>query len=315
MRRTIPGGVTLTLVKRALLVSNPVASGVTPRVERDVLAALTPFADVELVHTERPLHAAELARTGADEGFDAVLVMAGDGTVNEVVNGVGARIPLGVLPCGGTSVLARAVGLSREPTAAAGQIGQALVAGRERHLRLGLLNGRRFTFAAGIGFDADVVRRVDARGRARGRRPGDLYFAFQVGRVIARGDYRRARATLEAAGRTERIGFLIAANLHPWSYVGSRPLLAAPLAEPEKGLDLLGPHALRRRDVPRLARYLLVTGAHARTPDGRIVYLHDVDTAVLTCDEPLPGEVDGDDVGDLTRAELGVDDEGARLLV
>src|SRR5262249_31665379 len=74
-------------------------------------------------------------------------------------------------------------------------------------------------------------------------------------------------------------------------------------------------HALRRRDVPRLARYLLVTGAHARKPDARIVYLHDVAEALLTCDEPLPGEGDGDDIGDLTRAELGVDDEGARLLL
>jgi diacylglycerol kinase family enzyme len=302
-------------VKRALLVSNPVASRVTPRVEHDVMAALRPFAEVELVHTERPLHAAELARTGADDGFEAVIVMAGDGTVNEVVNGVGARVPLGVLPCGGTSVLARAIGLSRDPTAAAGQIGEALVAGRERHLRLGVLNGRRFTFAAGVGLDADVVRRVDARGRAYGRRPGDLYFALQVGRLVARGDYRRARATLTVAGRTERVGFLIAANLHPWSYVGPRPLLAAPLARADTALDLLAPHALRRRDVPRLARYLLVTGAHAHRADARIVYLHDVAEAVLTCDEPLPGEVDGDDIGDLTRAELGVDDEGARLLV
>ena len=302
-------------MKRALLVSNPVASGVTPRVERDVVRALGSFASVELVHTERPLHAAELARTGADEGFDAVVVMAGDGTVNEVLNGVGARVPLGVLPCGGTSVLARAIGLSREPTAAAGQIGDALAAGRERHLRLGVMNGRRFAFAAGVGFDADVVRRVDARGRARGRRPGDLYYTFQVMRLIARGDYRRARATLEAAGASERVGFLIAANLHPWSYVGSRPLLAAPLARAELGLDLLAPHALRRRDVPRLARYLLVTGAHAVHGDSRVVYYHDVESAVFVCDEPLPGEVDGDDVGDVTRAELGVDDEGARLLV
>jgi hypothetical protein len=138
---------------------------------------------------------------------------------------------------------------------------------------------------------------------------------LQVMRIVARGDYRRARATLEAAGASERVGFLIAANLHPWSYVGPRPLLAAPLARAEAGLDLLAPHALRRRDVPRLARYLLVTGAHAVRGDARVVYYHDVEAAVLVCDEPLPGEVDGDDVGDVTRAEFGVDDEGARLLV
>src|SRR4051812_50183329 len=74
--------------------------------------------------------------------------MGGDGTMNEVLNGVGARVPLGVLPCGGTSVLARAMGLSREPTAAAGQIGRALAEGRETHLRLRLLNGPRVAVAA-----------------------------------------------------------------------------------------------------------------------------------------------------------------------
>ncbi len=302
-------------MKRVLLVANPVASGVTPRVERDVIAALRPFATAELVHTERPLHAAELARTGADEGFDAVIVMGGDGTMNEVLNGVGARVPLGVLPCGGTSVLARAMGLSREPVAAAGQVGRALAEGRETHLRLGLLNGRRFAFAAGIGFDADVVRRVDARGRRRGRRPGDLYYLMQIGRVVAQGSYRRSRATLVVGDRRERVGFVIVANVHPWSFVGSRPLLAAPLARPDAGLDLLAPHGLRRRDVPRLARYLLVDGGHARHDDPQVVYIHDVADAVVECDEPLPGEVDGDDVGDVTRAVLGIDDEGARLLV
>ena len=97
--------------RRVLVVSNPVASGVTPRVERAVLAALAPHAACELVRTERPLHAVELASRGVDEGFDAVIVMAGDGTMNEVVNGVGDRVPLGILPCGGTSVLARSTGL------------------------------------------------------------------------------------------------------------------------------------------------------------------------------------------------------------
>ena len=128
--------------------------------------------------------------------------------MNEVLNGVGARVPLGVLPCGGTSVLARAMGLSRDPTVAAAQVGRALAEGREKHLRLGLMNGRRFAFAAGIGFDADVVRRVDARGRRRGRRPGDLYYVLQVGRVVAQGSYRRSRATLIAGGREERVGFV-----------------------------------------------------------------------------------------------------------
>ena len=303
-------------MKRALVVSNPVASGVTPRVEAAVLRELAPLVSAELVHTERPLHAVELAAKGADEGYDAVIVMAGDGTMNEVLNGIGNRVPLGVLPCGGTSVLARAMGLDRDPVVAARQVGEALAAGRERWLRLGTLNGRRFAFAGGVGLDAEVVRRVAARGRERGRRPGDAYFALQLGEVLIGGRYRYPRVTLRADGREERVGFVIAANVHPWSYVGGRPLLAAPLAQPEKGFDLLAPRRLLRRQIPGVARRLLLDGSHASgVQHPNLLYLHDLAQAEILCDEPLPAQVDGDDVGDVTHVELGVDSDGARLLV
>jgi diacylglycerol kinase family enzyme len=303
-------------VKRALVVSNPVASGVTPRVEQAVMAALAPHVAADLVRTERPLHAVELAMRGADEGYDAVIVMAGDGTLNEVLNGVSSRIPVGALPCGGTSVLARSMGLDRDPATAATRVGEALAAGRERFIHLGLLNGRRFAFSGGVGLDADVVRRVDARGRASGRRPGDVYYASTLTRVLVGGRYRRALATLQVDGREERVGSVIAANVHPWTYVGSRPILAAPLADPEAGLDILAPRTIRRRLVPRYAVYLLVNGRHAvGEGDRNLLYVHDVHAARLVCDEPLPAEVDGDDIGDVTEVEFGIDEAGARILV
>ena len=99
-------------MRRAVLISNPVASGVTPAVETAVLHALRGHAEVELVRTERPLHARDLARAAADDGYDAVLVLAGDGTANEVLNGVGVRVAIGLLPAGGTSA-------SRSPLPAA----------------------------------------------------------------------------------------------------------------------------------------------------------------------------------------------------
>ena len=303
-------------MKRALVIANPVASGVTPRVEQAVMGALAGLVAAELVHTERPMHAVELAAHGAAEGFDAVIVMAGDGTMNEVLNGIGNRVALGVLPCGGTSVLARSLGLPRDARAAAAQVGEALVHGRERWIQLGTLNGRRFAFSGGIGLDADVVRRVDARGRARGRRPGDVYYASTLGRVLLGGRYRRPLATLTFDGRTERVGSVIAANVHPWTYVGSRAVLVAPQAIAEAGFDLLAPRTLRRRMVPRFTTYLLINGKHAiGEGDPRILYAHDVTSARLVCDVPLPAEVDGDDVGDVTEVELGIDREGARLLV
>lgn len=300
---------------RVVLISNPVASGVTPSVEARVLRELGARADVQLDRTERPLHARDLALQAAEDGVDAVVVLAGDGTANEVLNGVGVRVPIGLLPAGGTSVLARAVGLPRDVPAAARQVAEALVAGRERRIAVGILNGRRFGFSAGVGLDAEAVRRVDARGRARGRRPGDLVFAVEVARLTAGGRYARPRATLGLDGSEARVSCVLAANVHPWSFLGSRPILLAPSADAAGGLEVVAPRRLLRRDVPALARYLLVTGGHADGHDPRILYRHDVEEAVVVCDEPLPAQVDGDDVGDVAEARLGLVRDGARLLV
>jgi diacylglycerol kinase family enzyme len=299
----------------AVVVANPVASGVTPAVERRVLQALAPFCTADLVHTERPLHAGELAEDAVADGADAVLVLAGDGTVNEVLNAIGDRVRVGVLPGGGTSVLARAIGLPRRLDRAAAQVGAAIAAGRARHISLGTLNGRRFAFAAGIGLDAEVVRRVDAYGRAGGRRRGDATFVLELARLVTQNRYREPRATLRVGGRSERCALVIAANMHPWSYAGPLPLRAAPRAQAEAGIDILAPARLGRRQAPRAARYLLVDGAPAFREIPGFAYFHDVGEAVVTCDEPLPAEVDGDDVGDVREAVLGVDYRGARLLV
>jgi diacylglycerol kinase family enzyme len=299
----------------AVVVANPVASGVTPAIERRVLAALAPFAATDLVHTERPLHAGELAEAALADGADAVLVLAGDGTVNEVLNAVGDRVPVGVLPGGGASVLARALGLPRRLDRAAAQVGAAIGAGRSRHVSLGTLNGRRFAFAAGIGLDADVVRRVDSYGRAGGRRRGDATFVLELAKLVLQNRYREPRATLEAAGHGVRCALVVAANMHPWSYAGALPLRAAPRARAEAGIDILAPTRLGLRQAPRAARYLLVDGAHAYREIPGFAYFHDLDEARLVCDEPLPAQVDGDDIGDVTEVAFGVDRRGARLLV
>ena len=138
---------------------------------------LSRAGDVETLQTERQGHATELAARAAD----AVVVFGGDGVVNEVLNGLPEGVPLGALPGGGTNVFARALGLPRDPLGAAARIVDAIVSGRTRRIGLGRVHGRRFAFAAGVGFDADIVRRIDALGRAAdGRRPGDLAFASEA---------------------------------------------------------------------------------------------------------------------------------------
>jgi diacylglycerol kinase family enzyme len=294
---------------------NPVASRANARTLGQAVLALAP-CEIEVVTTDHAGQAGDLARESVDLGHDAVVVLAGDGTANDVLNRVGMEIPVGLLPAGGTSVLPRALGLPNQVREAAEKVREAALSRRTRTIALGTINGRRFAFAAGVGFDADVVRRVDAAGRARGRRPSDTWFAMQAMRTLAAGRYRRPLLTVEIPGQEPiRGASVLIANTHPWSYVGKRPMHVADRATFDGGLDLVIPNDFRRRHAMRLFRYAFMTGKHADDHDAKVRYVHDVEEAIIHCDAPLPAEVDGDDIGDLTAARLSVVREGARLLV
>jgi diacylglycerol kinase family enzyme len=237
-------------VSTSALIVNPQASRVTPEltvaVERELRAA---GGRVETLLTERPRHAAELAAEAA-ERCDRIYVFGGDGVFNEVVNGLEEDVAVGFLPGGGTSVFPRALGLPRDPVAAA----RAMVAaGRERRIGLGRANGRRFVFSAGLGLDAELVRRMDAHGRRNGRRPGDAAFARELVGMLAR---RRLRLepSMTVVGRG-RVAFALVANCDPYSFVGPLAIHAAPEARLELGLDLVGPRALGPLALPRVAAW------------------------------------------------------------
>ncbi|MEO5574774.1 MAG: diacylglycerol kinase family protein [Gaiellaceae bacterium] len=267
------------------LIVNPYASRVTPELAAQVARVL---GAAETIHTERPGHAVELARAAETE---VVVVFSGDGGFNEALNGARPETVLGFVPGGGTSVLPRALGLPREPVAAARQ----LAAGRTRRIGLGRANGRRFAFAAGVGLDAELIRRMDARGRRPdGKRPGDAVFAWTVVRTLAETRVR-FDPSLEVDGHG-RAAFALVANADPYSYVGRLPLRLARGARLEGGLDLLAPRSIRARSLPGAVRYL-VTGRTRLS----LVELHDQDRIELRCDAPLPLQLDGEDVGDVTE--------------
>ena len=302
---------------RALLIVNPVASRVTPAAERTARRELEEVATIEVVRTPSHGSATGIAARAADEGFEAVLVLGGDGTANEVLNGVGAALPIGLLPGGGTSVMPRNLGLPPSIPAAARRLAAALRDGTSRHVRVGRLNGRRFAFNAGIGLDAEVVRRVDTHQRTtRHRRPLDVIYARELAKLVARGAYSHPHITLSTDHITERVAFVIAVNLAPWSYIGPLPLDVAPTATADGGLDIVAPRRMYRRDVAGFAQRVLVDHRHAREHgDPRIAYWHDVATASVRCDTPFPVQVDGDYLEDLLDVLIDVDREGARYLI
>ena len=295
---------------QAVLIVNPFATAVDEHRIALVGRALGRDAEVTTFLTERPGHATELAREAAEHA-DAIFVFSGDGGFNEALNGLGPDAPpLGCIPGGGTSVMPRALGLPRDPVEAAERLAEAFARGRTRTISLGRVNGRRFGFNAGIGFDAELVRRIEAR-RSRAGRPGDVAFVLEVLRLIA--EHRgRFPPALELDGHG-RAAFAFVGNTDPHTFVGRVPLHVSPQARFEAGLDLIAPRSVRPADIPRLVRY--VATGRGQLDDSRILALHDIDGIAIRCDRPLPLQVDGEDLGDVTEATFEAERAAVRVLV
>src|SRR5215469_10685943 len=266
-------------MKTAALIVNPFASGVTEERLAAVAEELGKSLELTIALTERPEHATELAREVPES--DVVFVFGGDGLLNEALNGLNRDAVVGVVPGGRTNVVARVLGVPLAPVEAA----RALSSATPQRVSLGRANGRRFAFAAGVGFDAELVRRVDELGRrSDGRRPGDLAFTWEAVKQLAgrRGRYEPA-VEIEGHGR---VAFVLVANTDPYSFAGGRPLHIAPEARFELGLDLVAPKQVRATAIPRLLRFIVRGEGQQHADD--VVYAHDVDRVALRCDEPLP---------------------------
>ncbi len=293
---------------RALLVVNPTATATTARA-RDVLGrALASETRLEVVETKARGHATELANAAAGE-FDVVVALGGDGTVNEVVNGLLAEGPrpglpaLAVVPGGSTNVFARALGLPNSPVEATSVLLEALRRGRRRTVGLGRADDRWFTFNAGLGLDAGAVRRVD-RSRAAGRRatPG-RYIRAGFLQFLVQTDRREPALLLERPGhRPERLGLALVCNTSPWTYLGDRAVDPCPRASFDTGLDVFG---LRRLRILPTLWHLQQIVARTPRPRGRdVVAIHDAAELVVSSGQPQPFQLDGEDLGDRTRVVL-----------
>jgi diacylglycerol kinase family enzyme len=291
----------------AALIVNPHASWVTPELTLAVERELSRGGPVETFLTERPFQAAELAgELGAK--VERLYVFSGDGGFNEVVNGLTADVPVGFIPGGSTNVLPRALGLSRDPLAAARGLAETAT---PRAITLGRVNGRRFTFSAGLGLDAELVRRVDALGRDAGRRASDVAFARTLLGMLAE---RRARfdPQMEVVG-VGAVAFALVANGDPYSFVGRVPLRVAPRASFEGGLDLVAPRRLRARTLPQVAWWVLTGRGQDRSP--QVLYVHDAEELEIVSAAPVPLQVDGEDLGDVTAARFEAERGALRVLV
>ena len=288
---------------RALLVVNPMATATTERM-RDVLThALASETKLDVVQTQARGHATSLARQAVTDGLDLVVALGGDGTVNEVVNGLLAEGPaaglpaLAVVPGGNANVFARALGLPASPVEATGLLLDALRTGQRRSVSLGQADDRWFTFCAGLGLDAEVVRGVEAKRAGGAKASPGLFVREGITQFFLHGRRREPAITVHADGREpERVGLALICNSDPWTYLGPRPVRPCPDASFDLGLDLFG---LRSLGTVATLRHLRQILAARPRPAGRAVLsLHDLDGFRLTADRPMALQVDGDDLGD-----------------
>ncbi|GII34552.1 diacylglycerol/lipid kinase family protein [Planotetraspora mira] len=312
---------------RALLVINPKATSTNQRTRDVLIQALGAAVDLSVEETAYRGHAAGLAGTAYAKGFDAVAVLGGDGTINETVNGLlegqpgedaSRRPSLIVIPGGSANVFARALGLPNDPVEATGAVLEALRDGRSRTIGLGQAiwhdeaagqdpgptatadhrNSRYFTFCAGLGYDAEVVRAVEGLRSAGYRARPTLYVNTAVRHFFVT-DRRHPALRLVRPRRPETPGLFMAivSNVSPWTYAGSRPITPTPWAGFETGLDVLG---LRKLGLPSFLAFVRqIIGEHSGLPKGKhLVQVHDEQEFTLVAGRPVAFQLDGDYLGE-----------------
>jgi diacylglycerol kinase family enzyme len=301
---------------RALLLVNPSATTTTER-SRDILVrALRSEVELDVVYTEHRGHAANLAREAAREGFGLVVTLGGDGTVNEAVNGImtadsgppadraDRRPALAVVPGGSTNVFARALGLPKDWAEGTGVILEALREGRTKTIGLGRADDRYFTFCAGLGLDAEVVRRVE-RARRNGSVSTPVLYLRSTAMQYLFGTQRRAPLlTLERPDEPAQPGlaWLLVQNTTPWTYLGDRPIQPNPEASFDTGLDVLAIRLLRLPSTARTATQLLTGAAELRGK--HVLRLHDLAGFTVRAARQMAFQVDGDYLGERDKLDF-----------
>jgi diacylglycerol kinase family enzyme len=264
--------------------------------------------DVDVAETTRRDHAAALARDAVGN-YDVLVVLAGDGTLNEAGGGLaGSDVTLAALPGGSTNVFARTIGMTYKPAAAAQQVVDALARDARRRIGVGVAAApgaqpRHFLFHLGIGFDAAIIRRMEQHSAVKRYFAHPAFAATTLSTWFRHYD-RSSRirfTTTSDVGDHELIGegpYAVISNSDPYAYVGRRPLRIAPGASLDAELTVTVMTTLRSAVVVRAAAAAVGREAYLTTSP-EIVQRTDVVAVEVTADAPFPWQVDGDYLGEI----------------
>ena len=282
-----------------------------------ITKALSADHDVTVAETTRRGHATRLAQGAAADGVDVVVVLGGDGTLNEAANGLaGTGTALAPLPGGSTNVFARTLGLPDDPIEATGVLLDALANDSIRRVGLGSVNGRYFLFHVGIGFDAAVVREVERRGSLK-RFANHLLFGWAAFDTwLRRYDRRNPQFAVKVPGaETVDDGlFTVCLNTNPYTFIGTRPFNVAPEADLERGLAVVTVRSLDALPLLGILSSALGSGSRLRR-NRHVAYRTDVAEAAIDGYGPVPYQVDGDYLGDVEHLAVRHEPDVLRLVI
>jgi diacylglycerol kinase family enzyme len=297
-----------------LLIVNPYATTVSDRLKNLVIYALQGRFEVEAVSTQAQNHATEIGREAHDGGYDVVVAFGGDGTLNEVANGLaGTDLPVAVLPGGSTNVVCRTLGIPNDVVDATEHLLSLVDAWQPRKVDLGMVDERYFVFACGVGIDATVVRRVDSNPKLKAS-AGPYYYSW----AGVSGFYRkylvnpiRVRTTIDGHEPVEGVTTIVQ-NSDPFTYFASRPIrVCEGIAIDDGSLSVAVLKRATQRDMPSLITRLFSESRPA-AHHKQVIHFGDVSHAVVEtasagkdgAPRPFPLQVDGDYIGERDRVEL-----------
>jgi diacylglycerol kinase family enzyme len=338
--RTTLAGLTLSTV-RAALIANPFATSTHDGVLDALTAAVAAEHDVTLMPTAFRGHAMTLAKQAREEGVDFVIALGGDGTVNEVVNGVlsdtdpaspidlAALPTIVVIPGGSANVVARGLGIPADPAEATSAALKAIREGSSRSLSIGHItwwdqfvapptiaveNQRWVVFSSGLGLDAEVIEAMETE-RAAGRRATPARYAQLTLRQWLGGTNRRhAGLVVSVPGRPPMDAFVtIICLTSPWTYVGPIAIDPVPEASYDTGLDLVAIQDLSLGPVSRMAARM-VTGTGLEGLKG-VKTAHDQPEVHVHARRLTALHVDGDLVGHIRGARISSVPNAIRIAV
>jgi diacylglycerol kinase family enzyme len=297
---------------RAVLIVNPNATSTTAA-GRDLLAhALESRVSLTVEHTNHRGHAIEIGEQATRDGVDIIIVHGGDGTVNEVVNGLLGRpgpLPLGhvpavaVVPGGSANVFARSLGIPQDPTMATNLLIDLISDYRRnktwRHISLMDCGERWGVFTAGMGVDGEVVARVEAKREGSRKHKGvtaTRYISAAVPTVL-RSARREPRLTLQVGADEPVAGvhFVFVSNSSPWTYANTRPVWTNPDCTFETGLGVFATTSMSVWRNLGLVRQMLAK--RPKLNQKHLIRADDVDFVRITADTPVATQIDGDYLG------------------